>query len=122
MTNTKPQAPSSTLRRNSLHQTPNINPCPVAHFGAWCLGLIEETPGWTVEPSDGRAVLPLPRRGGEGRGEGETGASRHVVADPLTLTLSPSEGERETIACACRPSDGILRIGSSEHEIWIFEP
>ena len=68
----------------------------------------EETVGWATEPSGGRAVLPLPRGEGEGRGEGETAASRHVLVDSLTLTLSPSAGERETIACVCRPSHGFL--------------
>ena len=43
-----------------------------------------------------------------GRGEGETAASWYVLVDPLTLTLSPSEGERETIACDCGPSHGFL--------------
>ena len=58
--------------------------------------------------SDGRAVHPLPHGGGEGRDEGVTAASRRVLVDPLTLTLSPSEGERETNASVCRPSHGFL--------------
>ncbi len=48
----------------------------------------------------GQALLPLPRRGGEGRGEGaRVGKTLHIAAEnPLTLTLSPSEGEREAAA------------------------
>ena len=52
---------------------------------------------------------PPPHVGGyewEVREEGEIAASRHVLVNPLTLTLSPSEGERETFACVCRPSHG----------------
>ena len=45
-----------------------------------------------------RTVLPLPRRGGEGRGAGERvdRSARIAAESPLTLTLSPSEGERES--------------------------
>ncbi len=43
----------------------------------------------------GRAALPLPRRGGEGRGEGDRAIRQQVPGNPLTLALSPSEGERE---------------------------
>ena len=59
--------------------------------------LTEEAVGWVTEQSCGLTTLPLPRCGGEGRGEEETKANRHVPVDPLTLTLSPSEGERENI-------------------------
>ncbi len=52
--------------------------------------------------SSSRAVLPLPRGGGEGWGEGETVASQQSPGRPLTLALSPSEGEREvTSHAAC---------------------
>ena len=74
------------------------------------LGITDEAAGVTTEPSGGRAILPLPRGGGEGRGERESAASRRILVVPLTLTLSPAEGERETIACICRASHGLLII------------
>ena len=43
--------------------------------------------------TDVRSSLPLPRRGGEGRGEGESGRAGETC-DPLTLALSPATGER----------------------------
>ena len=59
-----------------------------------------------LKPRGDRAVLPRPRRGGEGRGEGsqvETSA-RDTVEWPRTLALSPSAGKRETRAPAYYPS------------------
>ena len=53
-------------------------------------------------------MLPLPRRGGESRGEGEILPSQWVFAYPLTLALSPSEGERESVSGAGRPSCELL--------------
>src|SRR2546425_1063512 len=41
--------------------------------------------GRTTEPRVAREFLPLLRRGGEGRGEGELPAVRQIVAQPLTL-------------------------------------
>ena len=61
--------------------------------------------GEGTRPRDGQAMFPLPRGGGEGRGEGESVESaehrtsniQHPTSKaPLTLTLSPSEGERES--------------------------
>ncbi len=46
-------------------------------------------------------MLPLPRIGGEGRGEGDVFEWRLTVR-PLTLTLSPAAGEREPIARTAR--------------------
>src|SRR5262249_45063638 len=39
--------------------------------------LSEKTAGGTAEASDSHAALPLPRRGGEGRGEGEQAVGEH---------------------------------------------
>ena len=84
--------------------------------------VLATAPGKFCEPSDGGAtehtggptLLPLPRGGGEGRGEGETVESaEHRTFDiqhptsktPLTLALSPSEGARGTAARATRQSE-----------------
>ena len=60
----------------------------------------------TTESSSGRTVLPLPRGGGEGRGEGETEVGQDVLGRPLTLSLSPSEGERGKPPNPSSPSRG----------------
>ena len=39
---------------------------------------------------------------------GENCGLSHVHVDPLTLTLSPSEGERETIAGVCQQFHGFI--------------
>ena len=73
--------------------------------------------GRTKKPKAAESSLPLPRGGGEGRGEGETVESaEHPTFDiqhptskaPLTLALSPSEGEREADSCALDNSLSIL--------------
>ena len=63
-------------------------------------GVTAEAAGWTTEHTGSQALLPLPRGGGEGWGEGdEAGKSvRKAPETPLTLSLSPSEGERGTAA------------------------
>ena len=61
-----------------------------------------------TKPQDFRAILPLPRGGGEGWGEGESLPSQWVFAYPLTLALSPSEGVRESVSGAGRPSCELL--------------
>ena len=68
----------------------------------------DETAGDTKEHTGGRAILPLPFRRGEGRGEGANpvGDARIAGENPLTLTLSPSEGERKSSAHVAGSSHG----------------
>ena len=97
------------LWQNTLPETvpPGAIPRQIDYALAQLAGA---TAGGEAEFSGDQTALPLPRGGGEGWGEGATADPPAPTnsESPLALTLSPSAGERETNADACRSSHSSL--------------
>ncbi len=69
-----------------------------------------ESVRWTTEPRIVRAILPRPRRGGEGRGEGETGTRPIASTQPLTLPSPLPKGRGRTTSRAGNASCRLMSI------------